>query len=216
MAEACGDAGHLQAAYQSVVTKYKLKRINFDIESAAATNKAGLDRQVRAAAALLKANPGLSISLTLAADTDGFDSDAYAVLKRFHDGQVPLSSIGLMAFDYGDAVPSETDRITKSAEGAVGQIKQLYGVPATEAWKALNLILMIGRNDTPETLTLADAKTVHGFAAKNRIGTVSIWSVNRDQPCPDGNTGSGPARDNCSGMNQTPYEFSKTLSVPAH
>src|SRR6185437_4398174 len=67
LAQTCQDAPSLQAAYQSVIDKYNVRRLDFDIEAAAIRDPASIDRRNLALAALESANPGLTISFTLAA-----------------------------------------------------------------------------------------------------------------------------------------------------
>jgi chitinase len=44
---------------------------------------------------------------------------------------------------------------------------------------------MIGRNDVlTEVFHLTDAAELATFAAANDVGMLSMWSVNRDHPCP--------------------------------
>ena len=221
LADSCSGASQLQTAYQSVVTKYNLTTINFDIESAAETNAAGLTRQVQAASGLLAANKGLKITLTLPVEATGLDADALAVLKRFHDAKVPLASVNIMALDFGGAAGAggQAAKITSAVQATASQIKQLYsGVTDAEAWRALGIVVMVGRNDTPETFQLADAKTIHDFAVQHGVGTLSMWSANRDQACP-GNV-SGAAAGNASkasgtssGISQAKYQLTAALKL---
>ena len=45
---------------------------------------------------------------------------------------------------------------------------------------------MIGLNDVlTETFTLEDARELSDFARANGMAMLSMWSVNRDHPCPD-------------------------------
>ena len=71
---------------------------------------------------------------------------------------------------------------------------------------------MIGLNDNkPEVTTLADAKLIVEWARTNPlISRMSMWSVGRDQPCPEGAATVSP---NCSGIPQDPYQFSRILNA---
>jgi chitinase len=97
-----------------------------------------------------------------------------------------------------------------------GQLKTIYpSASSSTLWRAIGLIPMIGVNDTaPEVFTLANATTLHNFAVQNGIGLVSYWSYARDLACPSG-TSTTSANDSCSGVSQTPYQFAKTLNIPA-
>jgi chitinase len=65
---------------------------------------------------------------------------------------------------------------------------------------------MIGQNDvSTEVFTLDDAKTLVAFAKTYKIGLVSFWAINRDQPCPYKDLGV------CSEVNLTKYAFTKVF-----
>ena len=72
---------------------------------------------------------------------------------------------------------------------------------------------MIGQNDVDaERLTVADASAVAAFAASSGLGRVSMWSLNRDQPCGATFSVIGTHSNVCSGVAQKPLQFSKTLA----
>ena len=54
----CSDVASLQAAYQAVVDKYKVKQIDLDVEGDAIENQASNDRRSQALTRLVAANPG--------------------------------------------------------------------------------------------------------------------------------------------------------------
>ena len=69
----------------------------------------------------------------------------------------------------------------------------------------IGLTPMIGQNDVrPEVFTLDDARAVLAFAQEKQIGMLSMWSVARDQACPNGGTYVSPT---CSGITQTQWDF---------
>lgn len=213
LANACTNVGQLQSAYQSVIDKFALKHINFDLEGAGETNAAAMTRRVQASLALQQANPGLKVSLTLPVEPSGLDSDGLNVVKKFHDGGVAIASVGIMAMDFGDSSSAQSGRVTSAANGTINQMKQIYtGTSTAQLWKALNIIVMIGQNDTAEIFKMTDAQIVHDFAVQNGVGTLSMWSANRDQPC---GSGASAADDNCSSISQTKYQFTTTMTIPA-
>ena len=62
---ACSSAASLQALHQSVITRYKVNLLDFDIEGGAVSDQASITRRDQALKALKAANPGLVISYTL-------------------------------------------------------------------------------------------------------------------------------------------------------
>jgi len=103
----------------------------------------------------------------------------------------------------------------ESAQSLHGQMVQAYqdaGISITgeDLWKKIGVTPMIGINDvTTEIFNQQDAGELLAFAESKAIGMLSIWSMNRDQTCEDGQTYVSPT---CSGIDQTPLEFSRLLA----
>ncbi len=69
---------------------------------------------------------------------------------------------------------------------------------------------MIGRNDEGKVFTQEDAKKVVEYAKNKNIGHLGFWALGRDNGnCP--NEQGIPSKD-CSGIQQTDYEFTKIFS----
>ena len=62
---ACSSAASLQALYQSVLTRYRVNLLDFDIEGGSVSDQPSITRRDQALKALKAANPGLVISYTL-------------------------------------------------------------------------------------------------------------------------------------------------------
>ncbi|HUC90137.1 MAG TPA: hypothetical protein VMR45_05020 [Patescibacteria group bacterium] len=182
-ADTCTNVSSLQAAYQSVITKYGISELNFDIEGVALGNSAGLARNVQALAALQKANPSVKVSVTLPADTSGLSTgsgnNALGVVQQMYDGGVVLSSVGIMAMEFGVS-GAQTTPVEQSATSTASQIQKIYGVDATTAWKAINLIVEIGKNYDGNTFSVTDAQNVKAFVTQKGIGTISMWETGTD------------------------------------
>ncbi|MHB1594235.1 MAG: glycoside hydrolase family 18 protein [Streptosporangiaceae bacterium] len=61
-----------------------------------------------------------------------------------------------------------------------------YGISLTSAqiWQRLGATMTIGQNNIwGENFTIADARGLTGFAAANKLGRMSMWSLNRDSQC---------------------------------
>ena len=69
---------------------------------------------------------------------------------------------------------------------------------------------MPGIDDYPkktEITSLSDAQQVLGFARDHGLALLSIWAIQRDNGGCPGTSGAGT----CSGVTQTPWEFSQIL-----
>lgn len=210
LANACTDGRALQAAYQSVIDTYKMTHVNFDIEYDSESNQPAVARRVQAAKALQDANPGLAVSLTVPVGPQGLVDGGLNTLEQFRDAGVKVSSVGIMAMIFGQSSGRQSDVIKTAAEGTARQMRSIYpGISQQEAYRAMNLIMLLGDNTGGETFTVADAVTVRQFIRDKGIGTWGYWSANRDKPC--GVDGADIKQDNCSGVKQEAGQFGKLL-----
>jgi len=204
LAQACGDVPSLQAAYQAVINKYNVNRLDFDVESSAVNDPPSIDRRSQALKALSAANPGLQISLTLPVFPTGMPEPALNVLKSAVSANMPVAIVNIMTMDYGYAIPDGNmgPAAISAAATALGQLQSL-GLRA-----GVGITPMIGRNDSAgETFTLTDARTVLKYARGNReIVLLSMWSTGRDN-----GSCTGTVSSTCSGVAQAPWEFAHIL-----
>ena len=214
LAGACSDASKLKQAYRSVIDRYSLTKIDFDIEGANASNTTVNGRRADAIAALQKDLPGLRVWVTVAVEPNGLSAQDKGIVQQLRDKGVVLSGINIMVMDYGINSKQMGQTAISAAQGLFAQLKQLYPTSSdTEIWKGIGMTAMVGINDTePETFTLANAKEVHDFAVQKGIGMLSYWNTERDKACANN---AATLSDSCSGVSQTPYQFAKTLSIPA-
>jgi hypothetical protein len=202
LAFACPNAASLAAAYQTVVDKYKVRALDFDIETGAESDAATIERRSEALVRLVRANPKLDISFTVPAVATGIPQEALEILKSAQKHRVPISVVNLMAMDYGQPIPDGEmgARAIATAESAALQLRTL-GIRA-----GIGITAMIGMNDTPgETFTLDDARKLVTYAKSNSVvRRLSIWSVGRDHGGCVGTV--SPA---CSGIAQGDWEFTR-------
>jgi hypothetical protein len=200
LALACPDPATLAAAYQSVVDKYKVHSLDFDIEAGAASDAVSIERRSEALSRLVRANAGLQISFTLPLLPSGMPQTALDLLKSAQKHKVPVSVVNLMTMDYGQPVPEGNmgPLGIVAVENAISQMRTL-GISA-----GIGITPMIGLNDTPgETFTLSDARTILNYARSNTaVHRLSMWSVGRDRGgC------AGTVSPVCSGIAQSEWEF---------
>jgi hypothetical protein len=203
LAQTCTDVPSLQAAYQSVIDKYKLKILDFDVEHTAIEDPISIDRRSQALKALAAANPGLQINYTLPATPAGLTDLSVNVIQSAVKYGTPVAVVNAMAMDYGSPVPTGAmgPNAVAAASAALCQLKSL-GLNAR-----VGITPMIGVNDSAgEVFTLDDAQVVLNYAQanSNSVALLSFWSVGRD------NGGcSGTVVHNCSGIMQKDWDFTR-------
>jgi hypothetical protein len=215
LAQATRDVAILQAKYQAVIDAYKLTAIDFDIEGAALADRHSVERRNAAIAGLQSAAQAagrdLTVSYTLPVALDGLTTDGLNLLENACTHGVNISLVNIMAMDYGDSAPPDSDM----GQNAIAAAQAVSGQLSGASWATIGVTPMIGVNDTaPEVFTLQDAQVLLEFAQQNSLGRLAMWSVTRDQPCPGGP--GGTAQDTCSGVDQQPFEFTnifKTFTV---
>ncbi|MEK7523403.1 MAG: S-layer homology domain-containing protein [Patescibacteria group bacterium] len=211
LAQACSTDDALLAQYQAVVTRYALKRIDFDIEGAAVADPTSRERRNRVLVRLKAANPGLQIQYTLPVLPTGLTNGVALLQDAAAKGFVP-DIVNIMAMDYGtyfsnDMGKNATDAITAT----VAQLKTIFTGKTDAQLKAMvGVTPMIGANDVaPEVFTLADATTLLNFANQNGTAFIAMWSANRDKQC----TQSWDALYLCTKITQQPFDFAKVFKA---
>lgn len=201
------DVNVLQAKYQSVINKYNLNWIDFDIEGPAVSDKAGIDRRNKAIKGLQAANPNLTVAFCLPVLPSGLTNDGLNVLQNAKDNGVRIDVVNVMAMDFGDgAAPNPSgkmgDYAIQSANSTYTQCNNL-GISTK-----IGVTPMIGVNDTQsEVFTQADARKLLSFSQSTSwMRVIAMWSVNRDN-------GKGGALYQSSNIPQTDLEFTNILKA---
>lgn len=221
LAQACSDASSLADAYEKVISTYKVTKVDFDIEGAALPDSAANTRHAQAITQLQQqaAAEGrtLDVSFTLPVLPSGLTQDGVNLLQNVKDNGVTVDAVNVMAMAYGDgAAPNPSGQLGQYAIDAAtatqAQVKSVFGLTDDEAWHHIAVTPMIGVNDVAtETFTVSDAQQLAAFAADKQLASLSMWSANRDQPCPGGPA--GYAQPTCSSIDQQPLEFTKTFAT---
>lgn len=220
LASACGSTGELAAAYASVIDRYDLTRVDFDIEGAALADASATTRRARAVALLQRqakaAGRSLTVSFTLPAMPSGLTDGAAVVVAAAAREGVDVGAVNLMAMDYGPAYTGDMGSYAvRAATAAQATVKSLLGLSDADAWRALEVTPMIGVNDIEgEVFTLQDAAQLSAFARRKGLGGLSMWSADRDRGCAvaadDG--AMETVSDRCSGVGQRPLAFARALA----
>lgn len=188
----------LVSTYQSVINRYGLTWIDFDIEGFWVADQASIDRRNQAAKILQTNNPGLRITYCLPVMPTGLTADGVNVINKAKAAGVNIYGVNVMAMDYGQSNGQMGSAAISAAQNTRNQTGLNIGITP-----------MIGKNDTQnETFTLANATEVLNFAnANGYVNMIAMWSSNRDNGGCPGQTSASPT---CSGLSQGSFAFINT------
>ncbi|MFD5582880.1 cellulose binding domain-containing protein [Streptomyces sp. NPDC127063] len=213
LATSCSSADALAAAYGKAVDAFKLTKVDFDVEGGALPNTAANTRRAQAIAKLQQSHPGLDVSFTLPVMPEGLTQDGVNLLANARSNGVRISTVNIMAMDYGPAYSGDMGTYAEQAATATqAQIKGVLGLSDGAAWKAVAVTPMIGVNDvSSEVFKVDDATQLVNFAKSKGLGWLSMWSATRDKACAGGPKPSADAT--CSSIAQDPSAFSKAFAA---
>jgi hypothetical protein len=185
----------LVAAYSTVIDKYGLTWIDFDIEGWWVQDQASIDRRNQAARQLQIKYPNLRITYCLPVMPTGLTADGVNIINKAKAAGVNIYGVNVMAMDYGQSNQQMGSAAISAAQNTRSQTGLNIGITP-----------MIGKNDTQnETFTLSNASQVMTFAQSTSwVNMLAMWSVNRDN---GGCAGSTSASPTCSGLSQSQYAF---------
>ncbi|WP_133139396.1 chitinase [Legionella genomosp. 1] len=185
---------------------YNAKALDFDIEN----NTADVPTLIQALQIFQQQNPEVTISFTLPILPEGLTSQGKELIEMAKATEL-VFNVNIMAMDYGPAYTGDMgDYAIESANSLRDELRILYPKKTeSELWSMIEITPMIGVNDiNSEQFTLENARKLREFAISKNIGTLSMWSIARDRPCPD--KWASPV---CSGNNlqKQAYEFTQQL-----
>src|SRR5262249_59847623 len=93
-------AASLQAEYQSVIDRYHVHSLDFDIEGAAVQDQHSITLRDQALVGLKAANPGLTISYTLPVLPTGLTADGVNLLANAKRDRHAIDVVNIIAIDY--------------------------------------------------------------------------------------------------------------------
>jgi hypothetical protein len=222
--DSCKDPALIAAAYEQVVTTYEVSRLDMDIEGRSLTKPDGIDRRNKAIK-LLQDWAGangrtVQVQYTLPTSRSGLEASGLAVLQNALANGVRIDVVNPMVFDYYDRVTADMGGSAISAlRGLNSQLAGLYpGRTTADLWTMEGATIMNGLDDYPrrtESTSVADAQQLLAFAnaptptsAATKMGTLSMWAIQRDNGGCPGSTGS----NDCSGIVQNTWDFSHALA----
>lgn len=195
----CDTPEELAAAYAKALDAVSSNHLDVDVEKDVPVEL------LNQALAKVQQDRGTTITYTLPIDKHGLGQRSQAVLRSAANLHV-VAKINVMAMNFkfdGEWV----NAMIKAVETAVENVKSIWPDKSTEAiYRTLGVTAMIGRNDLGMTTTPDNARDLLAFARSRAMGSVGFWSITRDN---GGCSGRKEVASNCSGIEQSPYEFSK-------
>lgn len=198
----CATAAALAAAYQKVIDAYRLRSVDLDVEDTEISDAAVRQRIISALVILRQRDPGLMISVTIAAEPTGPDDAGRDLIIRAAAAGLRVDAWTIMPFDFSARVPDMGRASVQAAEALKNDLMSAYHEPAPAAYQMMGISSMNGRTDTGEIVRVTDFQTMLSYAQAHHLARFAFWSVNRDRPCAPGSTA-----DSCSGIAQVPYAF---------
>jgi hypothetical protein len=209
LGSSCKTPAALAAAYQKVIAAYSLQAIDIDIEHGEFTNKKVRKRVVEALAMVQRSNPEVEISVTFGTDETGPEYDGKSLIADGAEAGFMPRAWTLMPFDFGPAATDMGHASIRAVEGLAQDLVAAYRISSSAAYEHAGISSMNGETDeSSETLTLEDFDTMLSFAQLRHLARFTFWAVNRDRPC----EGSENTGEDCSGIAQQPYAFSRIIA----
>jgi hypothetical protein len=219
IADSCKSVAAIAKAYELVITRYHVTRLDMDVEAKSLTNVAGIARRSKAMAMAQRwaraRGINLQIQLTLGVEPGGLGGQGLRVVRSAAASGVRLSEVNLMVFDYYLGHETKALPMARLAIEAAGHAHHELGaifprLSSAQVWHLEGMTILPGIDDYPrktEVTSIVDTETLLKFALEHQMGLLTIWAVQRDNgKCPgaiDSNS--------CSGIHQGRWEFSHLL-----
>lgn len=218
IADSCHSVSRIAAAYESVITTYGVTRLDMDIEGRSLADPGGINRRDQALRLTeqwaARHRLPLKIQYTMPALPSGLPANCLTVLQNAIAHGVRIDTVNVMAFDYyrpHEGVLNMGASAVSALRALHTELTRIYRpVSSAKAWGVEGITLLPGIDSYPgrtEITYLADAAQVLRLAERNRLGLISIWSIQRDNGSCPGVADSG----RCSGIAQTLWQFSRLL-----
>ncbi|WP_242614172.1 cellulose binding domain-containing protein [Actinomadura roseirufa] len=200
----CSTPEALAGAYQKVIDAFSLKAIDIDIENTDEFENAAVqDRVINALKILKQKNAGLQTILTFGTTTTGPNTWGNRLINRSAELQANVDVFTIMPFDFGGGKDMYASTISAS-EGLKNSLKSAFKWSDADAYAHMGISGMNGNSDQKEVTSLDQWTRIRDWSKSKGLVRLAFWSVNRDRPCPGGGTA-----ENCSGIDQKPWEFTK-------
>ena len=154
----CTDPTSLQAAYQSVISKYTVKqdRYRHRRKPGATSDQASITRRDQALKALKAANPGLVVSYTLPVLPTGLINTGVNILTSAKADGLALDVVNVMAMDYGSSQDNGAQMGLDATDAAVRDRSQIQAAGLSAS---VGVTPMIGVNEHQYRSVPAERRT---------------------------------------------------------
>jgi chitinase len=204
----CKSTAALAGAYQKVIDAYSLNAIDIDIEHTEMSKALVRQRVVGALAIVHSADPGIEISITLAAGEAGPEADGRSLIADAAAIGFQPTAWTVMPFDFGPPSTDMGHASIRAVEGLASELVSAYDISPEVAYGHSGISSMNGQTDEKsETVSVEDFETMLAFAEQKHLARFTFWSVNRDRPC-----SGARAQEECSGIAQQPYAFTDLVA----
>lgn len=201
---ACGSVDALYGAYVKALDAVGSNSIDVDVEAsipAATVNEALLKLQK-------EKKTKVSYTLRVQGQDYGLDPGSVDILKDAAAKGVAVT-VNPMLMDFG-YTGDWGDALISAANATLKQLKTVWPDKSDADLKGLlSLTPMIGKNDTGSVTDQAAAKKLLDYAKANHVAGIGFWSAGRD----NGDCPGGGAVANCSGIEQSKYEFTNIFKA---
>jgi len=201
----CTSAGALAGVYQEVISAYRLSAIDLDIEDTEIGSAVARQRIIGALAIVRQRDPGLMISVTIAADSGGPLPSGQDLIAGAAASGLRAGAWTIMPFDFAGPGTDMAQASVQAAEGLKNDLMSAYHEDASAAYQTMGISSMNGRTDVGELVSVADFQVILRYVMAHHLARFAFWSVNRDLPCT-----SGSDSNTCSGIAQQPWAFTRT------
>src|SRR5579875_648378 len=208
LGQECGSPQATAAAEQTVISKYGLHAVDFDLEEPEYENATAINNELGAAQILQQNNPGLYESVTIPGTTSGTGYFGQQLLNNAKSLGYTPNNYAIMPFDGGFSGASS--QIT-ALQDFNTILMNTFGWSSATAYSYEGISSMNGRTDSGEYFYQSDFNTISSFAKSNGLARFTFWSVNRDRECnpPDNN---GALSATCSSVTQNSWDFTTIIA----
>ncbi|MBN9685699.1 MULTISPECIES: fibronectin type III domain-containing protein [unclassified Corallococcus] len=217
------DVAKIAAIYSGVVKNYGVRHIDFDFEGGFINNVAALDRHIAAITQVLREDPTLQVSYTLAVDgapgsLEGFNPDGERFVHALAEAGIEPSLITGMLMEFGQSAPLD-DPYQCCVYALNGMHRQIQAAfphwSAEKVWRRIGACPMYGtNNNTRIFFHLSDMEKLVRFAHEKNLGNMSGWDLTRDRNQghnPICNPGNSQDIYLCTREDQKPYDFARKV-----
>ena len=203
----CPDARSLADAYGQALDAVGTDHLDVDVETD--TGRAVSVARIADALALLQRERGTKVTLTVQVQdaSAGMTTTGRELVRAVSDRGV-AARVNLMVMNF-DASGSWSRAMLDAAAASTRTLEAMWpGSDPADVAARVGMTLMLGRNDTDATTTVADARAVVAGAKEAGYGFVGAWSLMRDN---GGCAGTADEQDGCSGIDQGRWDFTHAL-----